>query len=458
MEGTGPHTPRPAAVAAAALALALAATGCAGGADDRDENTVRIAYQKFGTFIAMDSLMQKVKEEFEADNPGVTVELQAIEAPAEDYQTQVNLMNGSAGEAPDLIYQDSFTINQDADAGYLMPLDEYFDAWEDAGLFSPQEAEAVTSLSGERYGVMLGTDVRGLWYNADLLEQAGVETPWEPATWDEVLEAARAVKGEFGDGVAPLNVYSGTPAGEAASLQGFQMLLSGTDDALFDEGSEKWVTGAAGFTESLEFVHTVFDEDLGLDVQDALDTNVGTVNNEERFPSGELAISLEGSWATQSWIPEANRPWDGWEDSMRFTPMPTREGQGEGATSMSGGWALSMGAHATDPELAWEVMTYALSRENAVKFAIEGGQIPVRSDVAEDPAFLENAPLAEEFAALVDITGFRPAYSEYPRVSIAVQEAMEAVMLGEATPEEAAELYAQEVEGLVGPDNVTGGS
>ncbi len=444
-------------VAAAASLLALVATGCSAGAD-RDENTVRIVYQKFGTFIAMDSLMQQVKEEFEEANPDVTIELNAIEAQAEDYQTQVNLMNGSASEAPDLMYQDTFTINQDADAGYLMPLDDQFSAWDESDQFSDGEAAAVTSLDGQRYGVMLGTDVRGLWYNTELLEEAGVDLPWEPANWDEVLDAARAVRSEHGDGVVPLNVYSGTPAGEAASLQGFQMLLSGTDDALFDDGAEQWVTTSGGFTDSLEFVRTIFDEDLTHDPQDALDANIGTVNNEERFPSGEMAISLEGSWATQSWIEEANQPWPEWEQVMEFTPMPTRDGQGAGATSMSGGWALSMGANATDPDLAWEVMTYALSQENALKFAVEGGQIPVRNDVAEDPTFVEAAPKAEEFAALVDITGFRPAYSEYPRISLAVQEAMESVMLGQATPEEAAEVYAQEVEGIVGPDNVTTGS
>ncbi|WP_017589338.1 extracellular solute-binding protein [Nocardiopsis ganjiahuensis] len=443
--------------AAAASVLALVATSCSAGAD-RDENTVRIVYQKFGTFIAMDSLMRQVKEGFEEANPDVTVELNAIEAQAEDYQTQVNLMNGSPSEAPDLMYQDTFTINQDADAGYLMPLDDHFAAWDESDRFSEQEAEAVTSLDGQRYGVMLGTDVRGLWYNTELLEEAGVETPWTPATWDEVLDAARAVRSEHGDGVVPLNVYSGTPAGEMASLQGFQMLLSGTEDTLFDDGSEQWVTSSTGFSDSLEFVRTIFDEDLTHDPQDALDANVGTVNNEERFPSGEMAISLEGSWATQSWIEGANQPWPEWEEVMEFTPMPTQNGQGAGATSMSGGWALSMGSNATDPDLAWEVMTYALSQENALKFAVEGGQIPVRSDVAEDPAFLEAAPKAEEFAALVDITGFRPAYSEYPRISLAVQEAMESVMLGQATPEEAAEVYAQEVEGIVGPDNVTTGS
>ncbi|MBR8742381.1 extracellular solute-binding protein [Nocardiopsis sp. MG754419] len=454
MRGTPRNTTRVTAVAAL---LTLIAAGCSSGAE-RDPNTVRVAYQKFGTFIAMDSLMRQVKEEIEADDPDVTVELHAIEAQAEDYQTQVNLMNGSASEAPDLIYQDTFTINQDADAGYLMPLDEHFDAWEDADLFSEQEAEAVTSLDGTRYGVMLGTDVRGLWYRADLLDQAGIDTPWEPATWDEVLDAARAVQDEHGDDVVPLNVYSGTPAGEMASLQGFQMLLGGTGGGLFEESSEQWVSGGAGFTDSLEFVHTLFDEGLTHAPQDALDANIGTMNNEERFPNGDMAISLEGSWATQSWIEEANQPWPEWEEYMEFTPMPTQNGEDPGATSMSGGWALAMGANATDPDLAWEVMTAALDRENAVKFAIEGGQIPVRTDVAEDPAFLEESPMAERFAELVDVTGFRPAYSEYPRVSLAIQEAMEAVMLGEATPEEAAELYALELESIVGPDNVTDGS
>ena len=58
MRGTPRKTTR---AAAAAALLALIAAGCSSG-EDRDADTVRIAYQKFGTFIAMDSLMRKVKE------------------------------------------------------------------------------------------------------------------------------------------------------------------------------------------------------------------------------------------------------------------------------------------------------------------------------------------------------------------------------------------------------------
>ncbi|GAA3755682.1 multiple sugar transport system substrate-binding protein [Spinactinospora alkalitolerans] len=447
---------RAARAAAAAAALILAAAGCGGGAQD-DPNTVTIAYQDFGTFQAADDLFTKVKEEFEGQNPDVTVELRPIEAPAEDYQTQVNLMNQSAAEAPDIIYEDSFTINQDVDAGYLAPLDEYWEAWEDAGQYNEQADAAVTALDGKRYAAMLGTDTRGLWYNTELFDQAGVDTPWEPRTWDEVLETARTIRSELGEEVTPLNVYSGTPAGEQSSMQGFQMLLSGTDGALFDEEARKWVTGSAGFEDALAFVETVYSEDLALAPRDALNANVATLNNEERIPAGEIAISLDGSWVTQSWIESANKPWPEWQDVMEFAPMPTQNGQDPGATSMSGGWTLALGSQSANPDLAWEVMSHALNEENATKFAIEGGQIPVREDVASSPEFLEASPMAEQAAALVDVTHFRPAYSEYPRISLAVQEAMEAVMLGEATPAEAAETYAQEVEGIAGADNVTSG-
>jgi multiple sugar transport system substrate-binding protein len=356
-----------------------------------------------------------------------------------------------------VIYEDTFTINQDVEAGHLAPIDDYWAAWPDAEQYHARADAAVTALDGHRYGVMLGTDTRGLWYNADLLERAGVAVPWEPATWDEVLEAARAVKEEFGAEVTPLNVYAGTPAGEMASMQGFQMLLSGTGDTLYDEDAREWRTGTPGFLASLEFVRTVYAEGLALDPRDALNPAVGTLNNEERIPAGELAISLEGSWATQSWIESANQPWPEWADTMRFAPMPTREGQDPGATSMSGGWSLALGSASTNPDLAWEVMAHALNRENATLFAVEGAQIPLRDDVASSEEFQAADPTPDAAADLVDVTHFRPAYGDYPRVSLAIQQAMEAVMLGDATPEEAAAAYADEVAGVVGPDNVREG-
>jgi multiple sugar transport system substrate-binding protein len=52
----------------------------------------------------------------------------------------------------------------------------------------------------------------------------------------------------------------------------------------------------------------------------------------------------------------------------------------------------------------------------------------------------------------VAVTKFRPATSDYPRISAAVQEATEAVITGSRSPEQAAADYDTAVAGIVGGD------
>jgi multiple sugar transport system substrate-binding protein len=244
------------AAIAALAGAALVLSGCAGGSGGGDANTIRVAYQKFGTFTQMDDHMKKVKDEFEADHEGLTVELVPIEAQQNDYFTKLALMNRSPSTAPDVMYEDTFMVKSDVDAGYLAPLDEYIDEWDDWDNFIENAKEAGVGDDGKTYGIPMGTDTRALWYNKELFAQAGLPVPWEPKTWDEVLDAAKTIKAELPD-VIPLNVYSGKGQGEGATMQGFEMLLYGTDDTLYDTDSKKWITGSGGFTDSLGFIEDV---------------------------------------------------------------------------------------------------------------------------------------------------------------------------------------------------------
>ena len=96
----------------------------------------------------------------------------------------------------------------------------------------------------------MGTDTRGIYFNKTIFEQAGLPTDWQPESWDDILDAARTVKEKVPD-VIPLNIYSGKAAGEATTMQGFEMLLYGTEDTLYDTDSSKWVLGSQGFIDSL---------------------------------------------------------------------------------------------------------------------------------------------------------------------------------------------------------------
>ena len=67
--------------------------------------------------------------------------------------------------------------------------------------------------------------------------------------------------------------------------------------------------------------------------------------------------------------------------------MPTQNGDDPGSISMSGGWTLSMGAKSKAKDEAFKFITYALNKDNSLDFAIKLSQIPVRKDVAADPAY-----------------------------------------------------------------------
>jgi multiple sugar transport system substrate-binding protein len=241
-------------------------------------------------------------------------------------------------------------------------------------------------------------------------------------------------------------------------MQGFEMLLYGTQDKLYDKTSQKWIASSKGFTDALNFVKTVYQEGLGPRPQVALDPNMGSIVAGTLLPQGKLAIDLDGSWLPSTWEKGGPAPWPQWNTVMGTTMMPTQNGQSPGGTSMSGGWALSVTSKAQNPSLAFGVVSTALNKENSLAYDIAAGQIPVRKDVAADPKYLSSNPTAPFFGKLVDITTFRPALPVYPRVSDQIQVAMESVMTGQASPQQATATYSDAVKGIVGNDKVQPGS
>ena len=142
----------------AALAVsALALVGCSAGSQSGESGSasgkeITVAYQKTASFHQLDDLLQKVTPEFDAANEGVTIKLQPIEAEQDQYFTKLALMNGSKSTAPDVIYEDTFQVMSDAAAGYLAPIDDYLDGWEDWSQFEDAAKKAGLGVDGKTYG------------------------------------------------------------------------------------------------------------------------------------------------------------------------------------------------------------------------------------------------------------------------------------------------------------------
>ena len=440
--------PRSTTALTAVVTLALAATAltACGSGSGSDPDTVRISFKQStdNSIKVMDDYLADIKKQFEKKYPGKKVELVPIKAPDSEYYTKLQQMLRSPKTAPDLVYEDTFLINSDITSGYLKPLDPYLAKWPDWNQFIDTAKTAAKGEDGKTYGVPDGTDTRGLWFDKAIFKKAGLPANWQPKTWDDVLTAARTIKKKV-PGVTPMNVYTGKPAGEAATMQGFEMLLYGTGagaaDPLYDASSKKWIAGSQGFKDSLSFVETVYKEKLGTDVSTALDPNIQTIVAGDLLPKGKLGIALDGSWLPQAWLKGSGHEWPQWSSELGLAYMPTQHGQAPGKVSMSGGWTWAVPAKASNPDLAFDFIKTMQTKANAEKWYIANSGISVRKDVADDPAYVKAQPGIKFFTDLVASTHYRPAYPAYPKVSTAVQEAMEGVTTGDTSVDKAASGY-----------------
>jgi len=449
---------------ALATASAFALAGCSASDDDGagdgstgggGADTITVMYQRTEGVTALDELFNRIKPEFEAAHDGVTVELQPIEAAEEDYATQLALSQQTADTAPDVFYEDTFRVRSDVEAGYLFNLDEFVTEWEDWDQFNEGARGAGRGDDGSIYAIPLGTDTRGIWYSEPLLEAAGVTLPWQPETWQDILDTAEKIKAHDPESV-PFHMYAGKPAGEGTLMQSFLPLMYGTNDSLYDEESQTWNTGTQGFQDALTFLDTLYDEGYAVPVEEALDANLWQTIFDTRIPDAKLGGVVEGSYGSSFWAEGGPYEWPEYSDNIGVAAFPTQEGQDPGRVSMSGGWTLAVGAQSEAPDLAFEFIAMAMNFENSLAYTVENSQIAVRDDVAADPSYLEANPYVEFFTDLVEVTHFRPATADYPRISAAIQEATEQVVTGVASPEEAAAAYDEALVGIVGQDGVSG--
>lgn len=397
--------------------------------------------------------------EFEAamaeQGQDVTVVFEAQGVDDEDYKTKIALDLQSGGGA-DIIGMDGIWVGEFAEAGYIEPLESVggsavaeWEGWEQI----PEAVQNALAFEDERYGVPQGADGRVLFYNKELFAQAGLDEEWEPTSWDEVLDAGRALS-EL-DGVIPIQLNAGTAMGEATTMQGLLPMLVGTGAEVWRDG--QWIGNTAELAEVLELYRTIYiDEELGDPIlqQEA----AGRDTSFSLFAEGEVGILLEGDYFWRAVVhPEVGTaPIENRDEIVGYTRIPAQSPgsgiNGQDFVSMSGGTGRVLNPNSEHPELAWELLAFMNSAE-AFEARAEGTiNITPREDV--NAVLLEGEEMLTYVSdEVLPITAYRPGLAAYPEVSLALQEATAAVV-GGASVEDALADYADAVAGIVGDENV----
>lgn len=446
-------------IAISILGVVLLATGCSQKEDssskDKEGKTeIKITWRDTGEHDNLNKyLTETFIPEFEKENKDIKLVLAPITASEGDYFSKVALSMQSESTAPDVVAEDSFMLNSDANAGYLLSLDDYLSKWDQWDKYTENLKAGVVAEDGKYYAIPGTSDSRGLWYNKRVFKEAGLPEEWQPNTWDEIVLASEKIKKASPD-VIPFSMGVAKANGESVSMQTFEMLLYGTEDTLFDQETKKWNVNTDGILDSLKFVDEIYNtKKLGPALSVAINSNYGSVLFQDKFPNDQAGIILDGFWSQGNWSETGAVPVDNVEDRFGFAAMPTQNGQEPKSTTMSGGWTWAIPSKAKNHDASWKVIQALGGKEQQAARAIAEGNLTVRDDSAEIPEY-KNQPFITQATGFLQNAHFRPANDKYPNVSVEIQNMVESVATGSKTPEEAAKDYATNVTRIVGEKNV----
>ena len=183
-----------------ALVMVLGLAACGGGSKD---TTVTMIAAQYGPKTA--DWWAEFEKKFEADNKGIDLVVDCVSW--NDIYTVVNTRIAN-GQAPDLLNIDVFADYQ-AD-GLLLPAEKWCSAETYAKFYPAFLDQSV--VDGVVWAVPDLASARAMYYNKDILEQAGVAVP---TTWDELTAACKTLKEKCPD-VYPWGIDMTTDEGQAA--------------------------------------------------------------------------------------------------------------------------------------------------------------------------------------------------------------------------------------------------
>ncbi|HEX7989495.1 MAG TPA: sugar ABC transporter substrate-binding protein [Stenotrophomonas sp.] len=364
--------------------------------------------------------------EFEAENPGIRVDVQNIPWTA----AHEKLLTAYAADGlPDVCQLGNTWIAEFATLQTLTPLQPLVDsstAIDQSDYFAGIWDTNV--VNGELVGIPWYVDTRLLFYRKDLLRQAGYAQPpktW--AEWEQMNAALKKVMGARGYPVLmPLNEFE--PQLSFALQQ---------DDALLRDGDTRGNFRSPGFRRTLAFYDNMFEQGWAPKMSETQISNVW-----DEFFRGFTAFYLSGPWNIREF---RQRQPPGLEGEWGATPLPGPDGLGAG---IAGGTSLVVFRSSQKKEAAWKLIEFLSRPAIQQRFYKIIGDLPPRRSAWDSPE-LRDDPLTAAFADQLERVKPTPKVLEWERIAQQMRVVTEQVVRGGLPQDKAVEQLDQQVDDIL---------
>lgn len=360
--------------------------------------------------------IQKVIDDFEAENPDVTIEVDFVGDPDNYDKLKVALAGHTA---PDIVKIDHVYTQALGYKGQfldLVPLgandikDKFIESCWNAGTYQDKV-----------YGLPFDANTIAFFYNKDIFDEAGAKVP---TTYDEIIDAAEKIKAIGGDEIVPYTVPFTEGTSGWVQFQWLFWLWRSGGDVL----NEDWTEAIYNSPEGVEALQLMLDLQ---EVHEIIPKN--SYYEGEFFDAGKVGMIDMGCWLIQKAIDEEEG-----KDLAYDLDVVTMPSLKEGVPNYSGLGQYSIGITSLceNPQEAFDFLSfYTTNTEYQLAYTTGHRLIPSLKEALNDEYY--QRPEWKVFTDQLKVTKSRPGTPAWPEIAEHMAVAIQQTLTGMKSPQEA---------------------
>jgi multiple sugar transport system substrate-binding protein len=349
------------------------------------------------------SLVQKGLDSC-ASQLGVTLQRETVPG---DTLIQKVLQQASSKTLPDVLMLDNPDVQQIAATGALAPLN-------DLGLSSDGVIQGMvdaTSYQGKLYGLAPVTNTIALFYNTQMLKDAGVQPP---KTWDELKAAAKKLTkpGRYGMAFNANATYEGS----------WQFL-----PAMWTNGGDETDLTSPQVAEALQLWVDLVKS--GSASKSVINWTQGDVK--DQFVAGKAAMMINGPWQIPALQKTPNVKWD-------VVTFPLNKPDQKPVAPLGGeAWTVPLNKDQAKQQKAADFVKCLNSDQNELDWAKARFTLPTKLSLLDQ--YAKDVPSMKAFAEQVKTARARTGKlgDKWPDAAKVIYQAIQLALTGKASAQDA---------------------
>lgn len=366
------------------------------------------------------------------------------------YDESLNKLKASLGSnsGPTMIQVYEIGSRFMMDTKAIRPVQDFMDAEQyDISTLEPNIKNYYT-FDDKLYSMPFNSSNPILYYNKDAFKAAGLDPENPPKTYEEVAEAAKALT-------------KGNQAGASFAIYGWFMeqFLANQGVELLNNGNGRTSPATASQVNSPAGVKTL--EWWKQMVDDKVLLNLGrkTDDTKKAFAAGQIAMTLDSTASLRGIVSAAEGKF---EVGTGFLPKPADGGDGGVIIGGASLWLMNNKSE-EEQQAAWEFMKYLAEPQTQAYWHVNTGYFPVTTKAYEEELVKENLEKYPQFQTAVDqlhqttanLATQGAVMGVFPEARQLTETAIEEVLNGQKTPQEALDKAASEISSKIETYNKT---